>query len=107
MTASASFPVSGDMGRQCLPRQLSALPTGPALAGPAFSPEHQRTAYFASLKRWLVYASKDDQRFLFVAAARDEAHALKIGRQQGLSLSRTAYAVLERPCLLKRDVHGG
>ena len=46
--------------------------------------------------RWLVYAHKDDKRFLFVAAAKDEKESLKIGRDNFPSMTRSAWAILER-----------
>ena len=47
------------------------------------------------LRRYLVYSSAKDKRFLCVCAARDAKHALKIARQL-FTLDRTAHAVLER-----------
>lgn len=47
------------------------------------------------LRRFLVFADQSDRRYLCVCAARDKRHALKIARQTGFRLSRTAFAILE------------
>jgi hypothetical protein len=47
------------------------------------------------IERWLVYADKNDQRFLLVAAARSEKEALKIGRNHSYSMTPSAYAIRE------------
>lgn len=45
--------------------------------------------------RFLVYRSAKSPAYLCVCSARDAAHALKIAKQNGLTLHRSAFAVRE------------
>lgn len=47
-------------------------------------------------RRYLIFKSAQDNRFLCVCAARNRSHALKIARQH-FRLHRDACAVPERP----------
>ena len=47
------------------------------------------------LSRFLVFRTAKARHFLCICAARDETHALKIARQNGFRLARTACAVRE------------
>lgn len=60
-----------------------------------YAKNYRRGKAFEGCRRYRVYHKQGARQFLCVALARSETHALKIARDHGLGLERTAYAVLE------------